>query len=246
MIQNPKYLASSDPKYSNAGSEKAQGEDTPLTVFIDPPVNPASSQILNKLMKRISTFDTDSEHHDNKYIQDINLNETLAMMEKQLSNCIEKGTLILQESKGLNYSQKMNLMYKNDEGGMYILSQKNLIKNMDNLKQLVHRKTEHSISQDWNDDNVKIEEDETLKVETDCNPIKEEISENPSKIVVAETEWKSSKPVVGFRKLAGLTSRLYGSDNIKKRIKKEAEKQFDDLCSFILSDDNKDTELSNL
>ena len=62
-------------------------------------------------------------------------------MEKQLSLAIEKSSQILQAAKGLNLSDKMDMLYKNERAGkklsneeIYILSQKNLTQTFDMIQ----------------------------------------------------------------------------------------------------------------
>ena len=47
------------------------------------------------------------------------------------------------------------------------------------------------------------------------------------------------KPCVGLRKTAFMMSRMFGGDQVKKRIKKEVDKKYDDLYQYMKSDDKR-------
>lgn len=235
--------------------ERSQIGAESYTIFSDPPLTPGTDEILRLLkcqLKQPKRVPNSANFHE-----EIDIQETLEMMENQLMSAIEKGAKILHASKDINYEQKMDLVYRHDNGGkkigsdeVYILSQKNLVKTMENL---------NGRAKDLDDELTNVEQNTDLEgelmgsIETVKQEVKQEVASEeiiPNIIVRSPTYVHSNgdvqpqsdgifpteKPLSGFRRTASVMSRLLGGDIIKKRIKKEVEKQYDDLYNFVLKD----------
>lgn len=83
-----------------------------IVVFADPPVEPGNCKILTEYKKG-----ENETHLPVSTFQDFDVRETITMMEKQLSAAVEKGYQVLQAAKGINISQKRDLLYRSDRAG---------------------------------------------------------------------------------------------------------------------------------
>lgn len=83
-----------------------------IVVFADPPVEPGNCKILTEYKKGENEI-----HLPVSTFQDFDVRETITMMEKQLSAAVEKGYQVLQAAKGINISQKRDLLYRSDRAG---------------------------------------------------------------------------------------------------------------------------------
>lgn len=153
-----------------------------VIVYNDPPINPGNDKILKEYNTLSLLPNAEGKSNPEKELteflkvaaqENFNISDAIGVMEKQLCLAIEKSSQILQAAKGLNLSDKMDMLYKNERAGkklsneeIYILSQKNLTQTYDMLQEKIKCKMqskkqqlleEAQISNDTNQEEVKLD-----------------------------------------------------------------------------------------
>lgn len=232
--------------------KKPTVQNTDIVLFSDPPIEPGNSRILNEYKRA----DNNSQLPIS-ILQDFNIAETIALMEKQLAAAVEKSSQILEAAKGINLSDKKDMFSKNKKVGkklsieeIYILSQKNLIKTLNRLDEMSKHKSKIEDKNNVSEGiQTPVHEKEESKADNLLQSLKPQTLVDQSikdDRVNASSEVKNmkSKPLCGLKRTANMLSSIFGANRARNKMLSKIQKQYEDVENYVLTEIQKEQESS--
>lgn len=207
-----------------------------LVIFSDPPIEPGNDKILQEYKRSENDINLPAS-----VLQDFNIKDTIILMEKHLSAAIEKSHQILEAAKGINISQKRDLLSKTEKSGkklsieeIYILSQKNLAKTLDNINERSRLKKvkESRLEAERQQEESKVDE-QVRDIQQDLEPEPTKDSTKNANTQQSSHAAKESKPLFGLKRTANMMSKIFGADKAKQKVYSKIQKQYEEVENYV-------------